>query len=202
MPARRVSFFKDVLGKVVLDDRGRPLGRVQDVTAALGEAQPPIRHLLVAPAGRPALRRPAARALPWSCVRELGTRAIRLDCPTGDLPDAALAEDEVCLRKGLMDQQVVDNRGAKLVRVNDLILEVEGGALWLVGIETGLQGLLVRLGSRRRLVRIMRLFGLRIMESLIRWEEVERFEAAMRRIRLRTSREMLRAAGNGDREAR
>ena len=75
-----------------------------------------------------------------------------------DHKDFYLAED-------LLDKQVIDTSGKRLVRVNDVVLEVNG-ELKVIGIDVGFSGILRRLG-----------FGNFLNNSkIIPWEEIEAFD--------------------------
>ena len=61
-----------------------------------------------------------------------------------------------------------------------------------MGVETGIKGLLYRLGAGRRLVRVANLLNVKIMENIIMWDLVEQFDNEMKRIKLSISQEMLK----------
>src|SRR5205807_1749644 len=62
-------------------------------------------------------------------------------------PDAQLPSEALRLARDLLDKQIVDTHGAKVVRVNDLQLSEVDGQLRLVGADVGLRGLLRRVGA-------------------------------------------------------
>lgn len=53
-----------------------------------------------------------------------------------------LQPDEVLLARDLLDRQIVDTQGMKVVRVNDLKLSTSGSQLRLLGAEVGVRGIL------------------------------------------------------------
>ena len=86
--------------------------------------------------------------------------------PTIESPadDAALY-----LVEDLLDKQIVDVDGRKVVRINDLELAMTGGTLRVVAAEVGVAGLLRRLGVGR----VARDLVGRVPRNLIAWNNVE-----------------------------
>jgi CBS domain-containing protein len=85
--------------------------------------------------------------------------------PTIESPpdDAALL-----LVEDLLDKQIVDVDGRKVVRINDLELAMTGGTLRVVAAEVGVAGLLRRLGAGR----VARDLVDRVPRNLIAWNNV------------------------------
>jgi hypothetical protein len=132
----------------------------------------------------------------WELVASVEPRLIRLRQSTQSLDAAALEANEVLLREQIMDQQIVDCRGLKLQRVNDIALALSDGTLCLWGMDTGIRALLVRAGLRWGLLAILRpLFG-HLHQRVIEWECVDRLEPARGWIRLRIPRQEVRSVGS------
>lgn len=186
---RAVSLYRDVLHKPVLDGDGRRAGTVGDVAAST--ADQPLRITTVAILGRAGA--PCA-CLPWEAVAALEARCLRLRGPAA-APEAAPPSGELLwLGRHLMDRQVVDRDGVRLLRVNDVALEREaGGGLTVLGLAGGLRGLLTRLGSRRRLVRLLALLRVRVRDDLIPWAQVDSRDPRRGTLQLSVSRAALTA---------
>jgi len=84
----------------------------------------------------------------------------------------------------VLDKQIVDTHGAKVVRVNDLQLEDTGGQLRLVGADVGLRGLLRRVGGEQVAERVAGVVGRKLPRGIIPWHLVEPLEAAQANVRL------------------
>ena len=81
--------------------------------------------------------------------------------------------DEVLLARDLLDQQIVDTQGLKLVRVNDLKLSPSGTQLRLLGAEVeACSGILRGLHPllEKAVVGAAKLFGKKIDEKIIAWD--------------------------------
>lgn len=137
-------------GRTVHDADGRPVGRLVDLTAGLGDVHGTtvVDRLLV--------RRPHAPDLlvPWSAVGAVHAAALTLTgdvtpYAVGNLP-AALDPDEILLVRDVLDTQIIDIAGQRLARVADVVLaRTPDGHLELVGVEVGFGGVLRRLGLHR-----------------------------------------------------
>ncbi len=196
-----VSFYRDLLHKQVVDCEGRLVGAVLDLAAGSTHATagaPTVRRLVIRP-HRPRRSGPRPSAgeslvLSWDDVQALESHHIRLRQPRADLAPSALEAGQILLRKHIMDQQVVDCRGLKLQRVNDIAMGFSNGALCLRGMDTGMRGFLTRLDHGWGFLRLLRPLTDRLHPRLISWEFVERVEPARGHIRLRLSRDEVRLA--------
>lgn len=75
----------------------------------------------------------------------------------------------IYLSKNLLDKQIVDINGRKVVRVNDLKLAKINGNLKVIAVDIGFTGLLRRLGIED----LIKLFRGNLADNLITWDNVE-----------------------------
>jgi magnesium transporter len=164
-----VWYFYDLLRASVLDREGRYLGRVADLVADLKEHDPPITGLIIAGLGK------NLQHLPWNWVEELLPDTIRLRLGAKEALNPIISlPGEILLRKGLLDKQIVDTGGAKVVRVNDLQLRQRNGSLLLSKVDVGVRGLLRRLRLLRVIAAVIRwLFDYTLPDKLIAWRLVQ-----------------------------
>lgn len=80
------------------------------------------------------------------------------------------------LSKHLLDRQIVDINGKKLVRVNDLRIAEIAGEFRVVAVDTGVLALGRRLGVESFVKSCYRLFDKKPADSLIVWDNVESLE--------------------------
>ena len=133
-------YLSQAIGRPVLDENGEPIGKVADLIVAVGDRYPPVTGLVVATDRRRIF-------LPWTQVASLRRRRARGCRPTRiDITQFQQRPNEILLRADLLDKQIVDIDGRKVVRVNDLRLDDVEGALHLVAVDVGAAGLLRRLG--------------------------------------------------------
>jgi magnesium transporter len=171
-------YLSQAIGRPVLDAHGEPIGKVDDLIVAIGDRYPPVTGLVVA-TGRRAI------FLPWSHVASFDGSGARLSTGTIDITRFQQRPNEIQLRQDLLDKQIVDIDGRKVVRVNDLSLDDVEGKLHLVAVDVGAAGLLRRLGLEGGYRVLARNLRLPTPERYIDWEDVDPVETSIASIRLR-----------------
>jgi len=73
------------------------------------------------------------------------------------------------LRKHILDQQIIDVNGRKVVRVNDISLSYLEKGAYVVAVDIGIDGLLRRIGIAKPL----KILGLKVPAKLMLWNDVE-----------------------------
>ena len=106
---------------------------------------------------------------------------------------------EMRLGRDILDRQIVDVEGRRLVRVNDLRLTPLGPArqLYVTGAAVGTASLLRRLGLQGLVESLLRAFGKRLNEQVIPWDVVAAVEPDQP-IRLRVARDKIRQIDPAD----
>ena len=171
-------YLSQAIGRPVLDRNGESIGRVADLIVAVGDHYPPVTGLVVETDRRRIF-------LPWSSVGHLDVAGVRLTTLILDLEKFRQRPDEILLKADLMDKQIVDIDGRKVVRVNDLRLDEIEGRLHLVAVDVGAAGLLRRLGFERGFRTIARNLHLPVPERYIDWEDVDPVETSIASVKLR-----------------
>ncbi len=82
-------------------------------------------------------------------------------------------ENTLFLVKHVLDKQIVDMFGRKVVRVNDLRLAALSDGIYLVAADVGFEGLLRRLGAAKPLKAMLKPLGISIPSQLLLWDDVE-----------------------------
>ncbi len=143
-------FYSALHGRPVLDPDGARVGRLDDVAVTPTEAFPAATALLVRQ-GHVEVFRLTAR---WRDVESVDTPAVRLRVPVERLAPGRRLPSEPSFWVGqvLLDRQIVDTSGAKVVRVNDLhFLRVPTGDLRTQGLlHDGAHFCFVRLDAWRQ----------------------------------------------------
>jgi len=171
-------YLSQAIGRPVRDRQDEPIGKVADLIVAVGEPYPPVTGLVVQTEGRRIF-------VPWSSVASLDEGGARLRTRTIDIDKFRQRPDEILLRENLLDKQIVDIDGRKVVRVNDLRLDEAGGVLRLVAVDVGGAGLLRRLGIAGPFRTLARNLRLSVPEKYIDWEDVDPVETSVASIKLR-----------------
>lgn len=171
-----------LVGKPVINQAGQPIGRLVDLVARWDgrETYPAVSGLVVQVGRRRSW-------VPYEAVERVEPQIVRLRSARLDLREFEERPGEVTLAARVMDHQLVDIEGVRVVRPSDLYLTPVEGRLRLVGMDTGLGALVRRLGPARRRSRA-------IPEQVIDWSDVQAFGSAAGRggARLAASRTELR----------
>lgn len=166
-----------LIGRPVRDSGADTIGVIDDLIAAVGTSHPPITGLVV----RTGRRR---IYLGWSSVEQMTAGGATISATRVNISRFRRREDEILLKGDLLDKQIVDIDGRKVVRANDVILDFVEGAMRLVAVDVGAAGLLRRLGLPDRWVE--RLSGERSrVASYIDWEDVDPLGSTIASVRLR-----------------
>jgi magnesium transporter len=164
-------FFSTLLGGAVRDDStGRSLGSLREIACRTDTPYPQAARLF----WRRGLFGAFSEAS-WSAVRAVGPEGIRIDAAgTTAIPARPQAHaGEVLLECDVLDQQVVDTDGAKVVRINDVHLFVHGTDAYLAHVDIGTRGLLRRLGYEKIVAEGVRLLlDVRLKEHLVAWKHL------------------------------
>ncbi len=185
--AEEIVYWTELIGLKVYDLKGRGIGTLRD--AALVPLIDPVRvdRFLVG-AG------PAWLSIRYDQVKTIGPDGIRLQ----DELLTPYHSDEYMLRmvRDLLDQQIIDAQGQKVVRINDItfLKERENGndVLHILEIDIGLRSIVRRVLRGIVSPSIIRAVQNRIPPHSIRWEFCNMLEAdPQRRVRLNISNKLL-----------
>jgi magnesium transporter len=134
-----ILHLSSVIGSPLRDADGQRLGKVEDLIVRLGgTGYPPITGVLVSVAGRHSF-------LGVERVSEIGASGVVLRKAKLDLRPFERRPEEVLLKRDLLDRQLINVEGARLVRANEIELAHVAGSWRVVGVDTGPRGGLRRL---------------------------------------------------------
>ena len=184
--------LSELLGCTVYDPSGAATGRVRELTLAPQEDRNRIASFIVK-------TKSGNRVLPFSSVSTIDAN-IHASTNPADWPAANGSEGLFLLERDLLDQQVIDVHGRKVVRVNDVDLQIDATT------ESGQPRAILRVqsvdigarGAARRLLRglapraALHVLLQKIPPRTIPWSFVDLIETdPARRIKLKISHEGL-----------
>ncbi len=185
-----MAYLSELLGREVRDAKGTLFGALSDVLIAPeadSERYPRIVAL--------AVRRNGSRTLiPWGGTEDLAGSRIILQRPVSS--QYQLRGNEIYLARDIMDKQVIDTHGFRLVRVNDLELAKVGADYRLVNVDVGGRGLLRRLGFENAAERVAETIGRELPSRSIAWADMELIQHGD--LKVRVSRAKLGELHPGD----
>lgn len=83
------------------------------------------------------------------------------------------SKDTFSLVKYVLDKQIIDINGRKVVRVNDVKLAELNGGIYALAVDIGMDGLLRRLGMAKPLKMVLNKFNKEVSNKLLLWDNVE-----------------------------
>lgn len=182
-------YLTQLLGNPVYDLDGEKIGKVNDLGIATGEVFPRVTSLAIEGPGRTPFM------LSWrKYVDTYDEHEIRLKVVKTDIRFSYLQPDEVLIARDLLNKQIVDTRGVRVVRVNDLKLsDTSSTQLRLLGAEVGIRGLLRALSPRleRLVVRVAKALGKTIPERIIAWNYMDLVDRDLSDVKLSVSHKTL-----------
>jgi len=186
--------LSSILGAPVYDGSGTLAGHVREVAISPQDDPTRVSDLVVKTSGGDRLLPvKAVRTLERSAVR---ATAVRASSKADEWPPLVSSEGMLLLERDLLDQQIIDVSGRKVVRVNDLDLRpepVNGSIKLRVGrVDIGLRGAVRRLLRGLAPSRAIEALASRMPERAIPWEAVDLIETdPARRVHLKLEYERL-----------
>ncbi|TLM78093.1 MAG: magnesium transporter [Actinobacteria bacterium] len=183
-------YLTRMLGRPVIDAAGETIGTISDVAIATGEVFPRVTALaFTGPDKTPFM-------LSWrKFVDEFDPDKVTLNAARADLRFSYLQPTEVLLARDLLNKQIVDTQGMKVVRVNDLKLSESRSQLRLLGAEVGIRGILRGISPALETGAdgLLRVFGRRdgLAESIIAWNYMDLLDRDLSHVRLSVTHKRL-----------
>lgn len=166
MKSLSTFYMSRIIGNKVFSESGKVLGKIFDLIVDINFTRPKIIAAKIKQGKN-------IRHIDFSnfnILKEKGqyklicNKAVELEIPV---------ENTVHLVKHVLDRQLVDMDGRKLVRVNDIRLAILSSGVFAVAVDVGIEGILRRLGVAKPFKSVFKLMGLSIPSKLILWDEVE-----------------------------
>ena len=166
-------YLSELLDRPLLDKKGDAIGKIRDLSVAPGDPFPCVEGLYVK----------TSRGTAYVSMKEinvLNKRVVTIRGDAGAIAYAEPREKEILIAKHILDKQIVDVNGVKVVRVNDVQLGQVNDHFGVLAIDVGFGGLLRRLG-----------FGKAKKGTLIPWRCVTTLEPGLDRLTLTMTRKSL-----------
>lgn len=184
-----MNYLSEMLKLPVVDAAGEKIGIVNDLGIATGEVFPRVTALAFQGPGKTPFM------ISWrKYVERFDDDGVYLKYPATDIRFSYLQPDEVLLARDIMNKQIVDTQGMKVVRVNDIKLSTTGeNQLRLLGAEVGARGLLRAIHPlfERVTVKVAKMLGKPLPEDIIAWSYMDLLERSTKQIKLSVSHKTL-----------
>ncbi|MFZ2026064.1 MAG: CBS domain-containing protein [Microgenomates group bacterium] len=104
---------------------------------------------------------------------------------------AELAENELFVKRNILDKQVIDISGNKIVRANDVIIHEQINLsshlyeCYVSGVDIGIIGVLRRLHIENTMTKIIHFFGINLISNFLSWADIQPLDLARGSIRVK-----------------
>lgn len=181
--------LSELLGATVLDPAGAYCGRVREVALAPQDDASRVAAFIVRTAQ-------GDRVLFPKLIHKVAGIVIHSSSKTDDLGTVASTEGFLLLERDLLDQQIIDVHGRKVVRVNDVAFSVDGTnghpVFKVIEVEVGPRGAVRRLLKGLVPRTAVSMLATRFAPKVIPWDFVDLIEVdPARRVKLKIEHERL-----------
>lgn len=184
MPFFGDVFSSEIIRKPVFDPRGEELGRVRDLIVVKGEPLPKVSAVIIERKKKPFI-------LAWGDITIFNKKIISANISGEGLKTYEFSEEDLLIVRDILDKQIVDVNGAKVVRVNDIKLEGLNEDAVLIAIDVGMRGIMRRLGVERGGEDLFKIFKKKLPYTLISWDYLQPLEPKLTTISLTVPRQMI-----------
>ena len=163
-----MAFISELTGRPVTDIDGKQIGVLKDLVARpIKEFSHPVVDAVIVHDTH------GDHALPYSDLAALLSAAIPLKRSFADIPAYEFHDDDIRLVQDVLDKQILDTDGARVVRVNDIELVRVNGDVIVSNVDIGILGILRRIGLEKLGRWAARRFKSDQAAGTISWEFVE-----------------------------
>jgi CBS domain-containing protein/sporulation protein YlmC with PRC-barrel domain len=160
-------YLSRILDKKFFDNSGKPLGKLKDIIVVFSEEKPKVIAVKT-------IINQETRILNYDYfdIRRIQNEYF-IYC--NEIVDYKLPEDTnlLYLADNILDKQILDINGRKLVRVNDIRLVKVNSGSYAVAVDVGLDGIFRRLGLANTISSMLSPFKLKIPGKYILFDDVE-----------------------------
>ncbi len=172
-------FYSELIGKSVRSENNHIHGKLTDIVF-LNEETPRITKIVVTHANK------SIHTIAIASLRRINNY-IAITKPQLHQTTEA---NELSITKTLLDQQIIDLVGNKVVRVNDIVIQ-DQPLLSISGIDIGILGILRRLGIEQIIQKIATTASSPISMQLLSWGDVLNLELEHGQIKIKQREEKL-----------
>jgi CBS domain-containing protein len=193
MTSLTTFYFSRLIGCTIFDARENILGKITDVYVRIPVVDPDSdesqRPQVVGFAVKVDGKKKYAVLNDLQIVK-FGVR-YKVQCQSMIYVQSNQLSDAILLKDSILDKQIVDITGRKLVRVNDIRMVAIAAGVFVVAVDVGTEGLLRRIGIDQVIKYILMPFKGRIPSKFILWDDVEAIDLNTLSIQLSKSRSKL-----------
>ena len=175
-------YFSELAGKKVITEDNIPVGILDDLIFLVSDNPLVTKMRIKTSSGQKII-------ISIDYLQKINTR---LMIEKEFLP-SYLEENELFLVKNLLDNQIIDLKGNKIVRVNDVALNQDKEKLTIAGVDIGILGLArrIRFFGGDNFYKMIRFFNIKITSEFLSWADIQPLELIRGQVKLKKKEEKL-----------
>lgn len=173
-------YFSELKDKKVVTEDKKEIGKLIDLSFLVADT-PRITNIVIRDLSKQKIH------ISTSAIKNIN-HVITID---KNYTPQTMSEVELYLERNLLDKQIIDIAGSKVVRVNDIAINDRPG-YYIAGADIGLLGVLRWLHITDPITRIFKFFGIKIAPRFLSWGDIQPLELARGMVILKTQQEKLR----------
>ena len=170
-------YFSQLRGIEIIDIKGHAIGKVKDIVTLWSASLPVISGILYSD--------DRDELIPADLVQSWDGKQVALAETLENIQTIQISHQELFVGKWLLDNQVIDLKGYKIVRVNDILLscdEQDGKQrLSIIAADVGIRGLLRRIG--------LEFLGSSLEKKYISWQHITPLEKRTGSLKLKLDKD-------------
>ncbi len=172
-------YFSELRNKPVFTEDKIPLGKLEDLIFLATEA-PKVSKLIIKDKNNKIL------SIPVEFLYKINHQIILKKTYLQE----NLVANELYVLKNLLDKQIIDLKGQKIVRVNDIVIQ-EQPFLYVAGVDIGVLGIIRQFGIEKTMSKFLAIFNFRLASRFLSWGDIQPIELAYGRVSLKIKEEKL-----------
>lgn len=179
-------YFSELKGKKIYTDNGSYIGVLDDLTFVVN-GTPKITKIVI---------KDSRRKFIFISIDYLSPKTNGLQQETIFISDkhqtSVIGENEMFVARNILDKQIIDLVGHKVVRVNDVTLQ-DKGELYITGVDIGFLGILRWLGLANLLSKAVHTpFNIHVVPKLLSWADIQPLELSQGKVVLKKEEKKLK----------
>ncbi len=166
-------YFSELKGKPIYTEDNIFVGKLKDIIFLVSD-NPQTTKLVISSKNKQDL------IVPFDYLKKIdGNVTISKNFQTSEL-----ADNELFLANNLLDNQIIDIAGDKIVRVNDVAIQDKPG-YYIAGVEIGVLGILRWLGVEDIFIRLLIKLGIRLRSNFLSWGDIHPLELTRGHVKIK-----------------
>ncbi len=173
-------YYSELIGRPVFDKEKKKIGKVSDFSFFDGSRYASISSVVL-------LVNKTKKIIAWNYVQEIKEKQ-NYATPASiylnrEIQKIRFSENKGKLLNEIMDKQLIDINGARVIRVNDILLGKVGKKLAIIGVDISTKGLMRRIG--------LDILFPKNTEHIILWKDVAPLSEDIQNLKLKVKRDRI-----------